>query len=158
MDASNLAQQILGDMWELGRPILIMIAVVSAWGSIYRRSEEQNERTRIQTLLVLVMLGMIGPFAAAVFFNLQSANLITLMRIKPAWGIFTALVALLVFPFLAIAGYRLLAASRRALPPSLRKTAGELPRQSNPRKIKLIVLVLSLLVSSSILWLWRIAQ
>ena len=158
MDASNLARQILTDMWELGRVVLIEVAVAFAWGVTLSRSEEPNERFRFQEVLILIMLGMSGSFAAAVFFNLQSANLIALMRINPAWGFFTGLTALLVFLFLAIAGYRLLAANRRALPLSLRKTAEDLPRQSNPLKIKLIVSALFLLIGSSIFWLWRIAQ
>jgi hypothetical protein len=101
---------------------------------------------------------MTSPFIAAVFLNLQSANVIALMQVKPAWGIFTGLVALLVFLFLAIAGYKLLAANRGALPLSLRETAGELPRQLHPRQIKLILLVLSLLIGFSIFWLWRMPQ
>jgi len=158
MDASNLAQQILSDVWELGRLILIVIAVGSAWGVVLRRPGEQNERFRFQTLLILIMLGMIGPFIAAVFFNLQTANIIALMRIKPAWGIFIGLVALLVLLFLVTTGFSWLAANRKTLPLSLRKTAGELPRSQNTRKIKLILFALSLLIGASIFWLWRIAQ
>ncbi len=156
MDASNLAQQILTDLWEVGRVVLIEGAVAFVWSSTLKRSEEA--RWHFQTLLILIMLGISGPFAAAVFFNMEAGNLITLMKIKPAWGIFTGLVALVVFLFLAITGYMILAANRRALPLSIRETVRELPRQLYSRKIKLIVLVLSLLISSSILWLWKIAQ
>ena len=158
MDASNLAQQILTDLWEVGRVVLIGGAVAFIWSSILKRSEEASERWHFQILLILIMLGITGPFAAAVFFNMEACNLITLMKIKPAWGIFTGLVALVVFLFLAITGYMILAANRRALPLSIRETVRELPRQLYSNKIKLIVLVLSLLISSSILWLWRIAQ
>ena len=158
MDASNLAQQILSDVWELGRLILIVIAVGSAWGVVLRRPGEQNERFRFQTLLILIMLGMIGPFIAAVFFNLQTANIIALMRVKPGWGMFTALVALSAFLLLAITGYQLLATNRRKLPLSIREATGEPPQSLWPRKIKLTVLIQLLLISSSIFWLWRIAQ
>jgi len=158
MDASNLAQQILTDLWEVGRVVLIGGAVAFIWSSILKRSEEASERWHFQILLILIMLGITGPFAAAVFFNMEAGNLITLMKIKPAWGILTGLVALVVFLFLAITGYMILAANRRALPLSIRETVRELPRQLYSNKIKLIVLVLSLLISSSILWLWRIAQ
>ena len=158
MDASNLARQILADLWELGRVVLIEGAIAFVWGSILKRSEEASERWHFQALLILIMLGITGPFAAAVFFNVEAGNIITLMKIKHAWAIFSGLVALVVFLFLAITGYMLLAANRRALPLSLHKTVRELPRQFYPRKIKLIALVLSLLISSSILWLWSIAQ
>jgi hypothetical protein len=157
MDASNLAQQILTDLWEVGRVVLIGGAVAFIWSSILKRSEA-SERWHFQTLLILINLGITGPFAAAVFFNMEAGNLITLMKIKPAWGVFTGLVALVVLLFLATTGYMLLAANRSAMPLSIRETVRELPRQLYPRKIKLIALVLSLLVSSSILWLSRIAQ
>ncbi len=158
MHASNLARQLLTDAWELGRLILVTIAVGSAWGAIVKRSEEQNERFRYQTLLVLIMLGIMGPFIAAVFFDLQTANIIALMRIKRGWGIFTGLVALLVLLFLVTTGLSLLAANRTVLPLSLRNAGGEMPPPFILRNIKMILLPLSMLIGSSIFWLWRIAQ
>ena len=70
MDASNLAQQILTDLWEVGRVVLIEGAVAFVWSSTLKRSEEASERWHFQTLLILIMLGISGPFAAAVFFNM----------------------------------------------------------------------------------------
>ncbi|MDP9112417.1 MAG: hypothetical protein M3O20_01905 [Acidobacteriota bacterium] len=94
MDATNLAQQILADMWEFGRLILIVVGGAFGWGSILNRSEEKKERARIQKNLILIMLGMTIPFIAAAFLNVQFANIIALMRVKPAWGMFTVLVGL----------------------------------------------------------------
>jgi hypothetical protein len=102
---------------------------------------------------------MISPFALFSFLNVDAGNLITLMRAKPAWGIFTSLVALSVLLFFALAGYKLFAANRRESPLSIsiRETARP-PRQLFTRDVKLILSVLSLLMIASIFWLWRLAH
>lgn len=157
MNASTVAQNILGDMWEYGRLILIAGVVGLAWGSLLKRTEAPNEQNHFQVRLVLIVLGMVGPFVLFSFLNVEAGNIITLIYVKPAWGIFTCLVALSLFLFAAIAGYKLLVASRREPPLSIKGTTGE-PRHLFTRDVKLILSVLSLLTAASIFWLWRLAQ
>jgi hypothetical protein len=157
MNASNLAQQILTDMWELGRVVLITAVGTATWGVFLRRFEDKNEQQSFQVGLLLITLGVVGGFALLVFLNVQSGNIVALMQLKPAWGLFTGLVASLVFLFIAMTAYKLLAANRREWPLSIRETT-RAPRQLYPRDTKLILSVLSLLTTASILWLWRMAH
>lgn len=126
-------------------------------GAFLKRYEDKSEQRSFQVRLLLIALGAVGGFALSAFLNVQAGNVIALMYAKPAWGIFTGLVALSVFLFVAMTAYKLLAASRKEYMLSIRETA-RLPRQLFAGGTKLIVAVLSLLTIASVFWLWRIAH
>ena len=157
MHSSDLARQILADMWEFGRILLIVGCVSVMWGGWIARYEGDNERRSLQGGLLCFALGTVGSFVLFSFLNVEFGNLVSLMHASPAWGSFTGLVALLVCGFVLMIAYKRLVASRKAAPLSILETAEELPGLYT-RNIQWILMVLALLMLASIFWLWRIAQ
>jgi hypothetical protein len=126
-------------------------------GAFLKRYESESERWSFQVGLLFITLVFVGGFCLLAFLNVSAGNIVALMYVKPAWGAFTGLVALSVFLFVVMNTYKLLSASRKASPLSIRETT-DLPRQWWTRAMKVILSVLSLLVLVSIFWLWRIAR
>ena len=158
MNASELARQILTDMWEVGRVVLITAFGAASWGAFLKRYESKSEHRSFQVRLFFITLVPVGGFSLLAFLNVSTGNIIALMYVKPAWGTFTGLVALSVFLFVVMNAYKLLAARRNESPLSIRETAGELPRSLFSRGTKFTFAILSLLMIASIFWLWRITQ
>jgi hypothetical protein len=158
MDISNLARQILADMWEYGRIVLIIGFVAIVWGVLLGRYEDENERPPFQLGLLLIALGIVGGFALFSFLNVEAGNLIVLMRARPAWGIFTGFVALLMSSFVVAIAYRSLTTKRKESAISIRDTAEALPKQFLSPGAKTMFMTLLLLAITSIAWLWLIAR
>ena len=43
MNAAHLASQIISDLWEYGRLVIILVVAMSAWGFIIGRFEDDRD-------------------------------------------------------------------------------------------------------------------
>jgi hypothetical protein len=158
VDVPGIARQILSDMWEYGRIVLIIVLVLAAWGFVIGRTEDDREQSNTQGGLVLIGLGSIGIFALFSFLNVRGSNIITLIQARPAWGIFTSFVTLLVISAAALTAYLHFAANRRAPAISITQTSNNFPLKASAAPLKLAWSILVPLLLASIIWLWYIAR
>jgi len=157
MDSSTLAKEILADGWEYGRLVLIAGIASAVWGVLLSRWGEEGDRSSFQFGLIRIVLVVTGGFCLFSFLNAQLENIIVLGRVEPAWGIFTALVAVSFGVCVAVAVYRTLDAERTASVLSLLDAVQE-HKLSPARKFMLVLSIPALLAVVSIFWLWRIAN
>ena len=158
MSAHDLARQILSDMWEYGRLVLILVFVTVAWGFVINLFDNDREQSNTQRVLISICLGSVGFFILFSFVNVQAGNIIALMQICPAWGIFTSIVALSIIAVAGMTLYRHLAASRREAPISITGSSEQLPQGTLTIILKLTWSVLALLLLTSVIWLWYLAK
>ena len=156
VDAPGIARQILSDMWEYGRVVLILVLVTAAWGFVISRTEDDREQPNIPGILVLIGLGSVGSFCLFSFLNVEGSNITTLIQARPAWGIFTSLVTLLVISVTALTIYHHFAANRKVI--SITQTSEDFPRKASAITLKLGWSILVPLLLASIIWLWHIAK
>jgi hypothetical protein len=156
VNAPGIARQILSVMWEYGRVVLILVLVTAAWGFAISRSEDDREQSNTQGILVLIGLGSVGSFCLFAFLNIEGSNIATLIQARPAWGIFTSLVTLLLISLTALTIYRHFAANRRVI--SITQTSESLPRKASTITLKLAGSILVPMLLASIIWLWLIAK
>jgi hypothetical protein len=157
MSVSRIASQILADMWEYGRVVLILVAFMAVYGFIISRKHAQ-EQSNAQGRLILIAFSTVGVFALLSFLNVQGGNILALMRDSPAWGIFTIAV---VFSSAAVSGvtaYRYFAASHTENTITITGTSEQMPRRTITGTIKLSWLIVLLLLFASTIWLWRLAR
>ena len=155
MSISDLAKQILSDMWAYGRLVLIIIGVMAAWGFIISRSEDDRENT--QASLILIALATVGVFILFSFLNLQAGNIVALMHIKPAWGMFTSGVALSLIVVSGVTIYQYFAVNRAEKSFSITADDEQLPKTTLTNTIKLSWSVVVLLFLASVIWLRHLA-
>ncbi len=158
VDVPGIARQILSDMWEYGRLVLMLVFVLAAYGFVISRTEDDREQSNTQGILVLIGLGTVGSFILFSFLNIEGSNIITLIQARPAWGIFTSLMTLSVISVAALAIYRHLATNRRESAISITQAYENLPRKAPTITLKLAGSILVPLVLASIIWLWLIAK
>jgi hypothetical protein len=158
MSIPDLARQILSDMWEYGRLVLILVGVMAAWGFIISRFEDDREQSNTQGGLVLIALGTVGVFVLFSFLNVQAENILTLMRVSPAWGSFTSAVVFSAVVVFGITAYRYFAAKRTEEAITITGASEQMPRRAITNTIKLSWLIVFLLSFASIIWLWRLAK
>jgi len=157
MSVPELARQILSDMWEYGRLVLILVVVMAAWGFMISRFEDDREQSNTQGGLVLIALGTVGVFALFSFLNVQAENILALIRVSRAWGCFTSAVVLSAVVAFVITSYRYLAASRIEKAITITGASAQTPQRAITNTIKLSWLIVVLLLFASTIWLWRLA-
>jgi Na+/H+-translocating membrane pyrophosphatase len=158
VSASDIARQILSAMWEYGRLILIIVVVLAVWGTFLDRFEDENERSGITGAHVRIGLAIVGTFVLFSFLNVATANIIILMRVRPAWGLFTCLVAILVASVVVKIAYRQLTERRKEPVISVVESSEESTRVLFTTGIKLTCVSLALLAITDIVWLWQIGN
>ncbi len=158
MSVPELASQILSDMWEYGRLVLILVATMAAWGFIISRFEDDPEQSNTQGGLVLIGLGTAGVFVLFSFLNVQAGNIFALMRDSPAWGVFTSAALFTTVVVFGITAYRYLAASRKEEAITITGASEQMPRRAITNTIKQSWLIVLLLLFASAIWLWCLAR
>jgi hypothetical protein len=156
MNVPNLASQVLADIWEYGRVVMILVAFMAVYGFIIGKKHAQ-EQSNAQGGLVLIALGTVGVFALFSFLNVQGGNLLALMKDSPAWGFFTSAVVLSLVVVSGITAYRLLVASRTEKAITITGPSEQMPQRTITNTIKLSWLIVLLLLFASVIWLWRLA-
>jgi hypothetical protein len=156
MSASQLASQILTDMWEYGRLVLIVVAVAAVSGFIIDHKND-HEGSNATGGMVLIGLCTVGAFTLFSFLNVQGANILALMRDSPAWGTFTSAAVTSLVVVSGITAYRYLAANRSENTITITGTSEQMPRKTITGAIKLSWLIVLLLLFASTIWLWRLA-
>jgi hypothetical protein len=157
MSVSGLASQILADMWEYGRVVLILVAFMAVYGFIISRKHAQ-EQSNAPGGLVLIALGTVGVFALFSFLNVQGGNILALMKGSPAWGVFTSTVVFLVVAVSSTTVYRQLATKRRENAVTITGVSEQVPPKAITGTIRLCWLIVLILLSASAIWLWRLAN
>ena len=112
MDSSSVAREVLGDMWEYGRIVLISLMGATYASMVSSRRATKGDRSQFIFGQVRSVLVIIGTFALFAFWNLQFGNIVTLIYAETAWGAFTVFVTVAMVLCLAIYGLKLLAAKR----------------------------------------------
>lgn len=156
MNVPDVARQVLVDMWEYGRIVLIVGFVAIVWGIFLGRSEDENERPPLQLGLLLIGVGLVGGFALFSFLNVESSNLAILIRARPAWGGFTGFIVLVSALVTVMMAAKLFMARRSEASISIRPE-GERPSRSVLPRIKVSLIMLLSLILISFAWLWKIA-
>jgi acyl-coenzyme A thioesterase PaaI-like protein len=156
MNVPNLASQILADIWEYGRVVMILVAFMAVYGFIIDKKHVQ-EQSNAQGGLILIALGTVGVFALFSFLNVQGGNLLALMKDSPVWGFFTSAVVLSLVVISGITAYRYLVAGRTEKAITITGPSEQMPQRTVTNTIKLSWLIVLLLLFASVIWLWRLA-
>lgn len=157
MSVPELASQILADMWEYGRVVLILVAFMAVYGFIISR-KQAKEQSNAQGGLVLIALATVGVFALFSFLNVQAGNIFALMRDSPTWGVFTSAALFTTVVVLAITAYRYLAARRTEEAITITGASQQTSERVVTNTIKVSLLVILLLLLASTIWLWHLAR
>ncbi|MBW4028719.1 MAG: hypothetical protein HIU93_15190 [Acidobacteria bacterium] len=157
MSVSKLASEILADMWEYGRVVLILVVFMALYGFIISKKHAQ-EKSNAQGGLVLIALGTVGIFALFSFLNVQGGNILALMKESPMWGVFTSSVVFLLLIVSSVTASRHFVARRKENAITITGVSEQVPRKTITGTIKLCWLVVLLLLCASAIWLWRLAN
>jgi hypothetical protein len=154
-DASDLASQILFDMWEYGRLVLILVIAGAAHGYWTSKSDNDSDRSKIPFRLVMFALSTVGVFVLFAFVNRDAADIIALMKIAPAWGSLTSIAILSTVILCGITGYRYLVEKRTEKAISISGTYEPPPPSlTTALKVSWSAVVLSFVAST--VWLWHL--
>lgn len=156
--ASIIARQILSDMWEYGRILLIVVIAMAGWGVVLGRLEGEDDRVTTPSGLILIGLGIVGSFVTLSFLNVQASNIVALVKVKPVWGALTCLVALLVITIGWLISYRKIRQGRLEAALSLAASSSESKQVLFTRAVKVSCSVLLLLAIIDIAWLWKLSH
>ena len=157
MNIHDIAGKILSDMWEYGRLVLILAAILAVYGVVISQRPDEEERASIPLGLVLIGLCTVGVFVLFSFLNIQASNIIALMRAAPLWGCFTVATCIATLVACGLTLYRYSAGLRSDRVGSIfdaPKATTNVVTRSN----MLAWLVVALLLTVSIIWLWRMAN
>jgi uncharacterized membrane protein len=157
VNVSNLASQILADMWEYGRVVLILVAFMAIYGFIISKKHDQ-ERSNAPGGLVLIAVCTVGVFALFSSLNVQGANILDLIKDRPSWGIFTIAAVALLVVVSGITAYRYMVASRAQEAITITGASEQMLRRTIAAKVRVSWLIVLLLFFASAVWLWRLAR
>jgi hypothetical protein len=158
VNSSDIARRILLDMWEYGRLVLIIVVALAVWGTFLDRFEDENERSGITGAHVRIGLAIVGTFVLFSYLNVEAANIIILIQVRPAWGLLTCLVAILAVSVVGMIVYRQLTKRRKESVISVVESSEESTCVLFTTGIKLTCLSLALLAIMDVVWLWQISK
>jgi hypothetical protein len=157
MNASALAHEIWGDLWEFGRIALILMCGL-LWGWFVRNRMGNDEGPSGLVGVLLIAACSVGAFGLFVFLNIQIGDILRLARTAPLWGAFSALSLMAVVASVGLVAHRQLGTTHDETNLSILNVQRPSASWFSSRGVLQGLCVA--LLSASILfgWLWLIAH
>ena len=157
MNASALAQEIWGDLWEFGRVTLILMFGL-LWGWFVRNRAGSDEGAPGLVGILLIAACSVGALILFVFLNIEMGNILRLARIAPLWGAFSVLSFTALIVSVGLVAYRQLGTTRDETNLSILNAPQPSSIWASSRRVLQCLCVALLSASISSGWLWLIAH